>query len=138
MGSRSILAVLAALGGLVGATFVTAVAAPAPAVQAASGTTSAYVAMPTSQRLLDTRQSTPVLAGQTISVSVAGRSPLPAPGTITAAVLNLTVVPPSGPGFWTVWPHGNPRPGSVERQRRRTAVPRGRRHPQPGHGARRP
>ena len=110
MGSRSILAVLAALGGLVGATFVAAVAAPAPEVQAAGGTTSAYVAMPTSQRLLDTRRSTPVLAGQTISVSVAGRSPLPTPGAVTAAVLNLTVVPPSGPGFWTVWPNGGPRP----------------------------
>jgi peptidoglycan hydrolase-like protein with peptidoglycan-binding domain len=66
--------------------------------------------MPTSQRLVDTRQSVPVAAGGTISVSVAGAAPLPASGTVTAAVLNLTVLPPSGPGFWTVWPHGSPRP----------------------------
>ena len=110
MGSRSLLAILAALGGVVGATFVTAVAAPAPAVEAAGTATSTYVAMPTSQRLLDTRRSVPVAPGATISVSVTGAAPLPAPGTVTAAVLNLTVVPPSGPGFWTVWPHATPRP----------------------------
>ena len=104
-----LVAVLAALGGAVGATFVSAAATPAPSVQAA-GTTSAYVSMPTSQRLLDTRRSVPVAAGDTISVSVTGAAPLPAAGTVTAAVLNLTVVPPSGPGFWTVWPHATPRP----------------------------
>ena len=87
--------------------FVAAVAAPATAVEAA-GTTSAYVAMPTSQRLLDTRQATPVPAGGTISIAVTGAAPLPAPGTVTAVVLNLTVTPPSGPGFWTVWPHTRP------------------------------
>ena len=97
------------MGSVIGATFVVAVAAPAISVEAA-GTTSAYVAMPTSQRLLDTRGATPVPAGGTISVAVTGASPLPAPGTVTAVVLNLTVTPPSAPGFWTVWPHTSPRP----------------------------
>jgi peptidoglycan hydrolase-like protein with peptidoglycan-binding domain len=109
MRSRSILAGLAALGSVIGATFVAAVAAPALPVEAA-GATSAYVAMPTSQRLVDTRQATPVPAGGTISVAVTGAAPLPAPGTVTAVVLNLTVTPPSAPGFWTVWPHTSPRP----------------------------
>ncbi len=109
MRSRSFLAVLAALGSIVGATLVTAVAAPSTSVEAA-GPTSSYVAMATSQRLVDTRQSSPVAAGATISIEITGAAPLPATGTVTAAVLNLTVTPPSGPGFWTVWPHTSPRP----------------------------
>ena len=76
----------------------------------AAGATSAYVAVPTSQRLVDTHQSAPVGAGGTLSVSVTGAAPLPAPGTVTAAVLNLTVVAPFGAGFWTVWPHASARP----------------------------
>ncbi len=83
--------------------------APAGAVSAA-GTTSAYVAMPTSQRLVDTRQTAALAAGGTLSVAVTGDAPLPAPGTVTAAVLNLTVVGPAGAGFWTVWPHTSSRP----------------------------
>jgi peptidoglycan hydrolase-like protein with peptidoglycan-binding domain len=110
MRSRSVLAVVAALGSVVGATFVAAVAAPATPVEAAGRASSAYVAMPTSERLLDTRSSTPVPADGTISVNVTGDAPLPATGTITAAVLNLTVTPPAGPGFWTVWPHTSTRP----------------------------
>jgi peptidoglycan hydrolase-like protein with peptidoglycan-binding domain len=76
----------------------------------AAGATSAYVAMPTSQRLVDTRQFAPLGAGQTLSVAVTGAAPLPAPGTVTAAVLNLTVTAPFGPGFFTMWPHSSPRP----------------------------
>ena len=109
MRPRSVLAGLVALGSVISATLVAVVAVPAPAVHAA-GPTSSYVAMATSQRLLDTRQSAPVQAGGTISVSVTGSAPLPALGTVTAAVLNLTVTPPSGPGFWTVWPHTRSRP----------------------------
>ena len=109
MRSRSFLAVLAALGSIAGATLVTAVAAPPASVHAA-GPTSSYVAMATSQRLLDTRQSSPVGAGATISIEITGAAPLPAAGSVTAAVLNLTVTPPSAPGFWTVWPHTSPRP----------------------------
>ena len=109
MRSRSILAALTALGSVIGATIVAVATLPMAPVQAA-GPTSAYVAMPTSQRLLDTRQTTAVPADGTISVAVAGASPLPALGTVTAVVLNLTVTPPAGPGFWTVWPHTSVRP----------------------------
>jgi peptidoglycan hydrolase-like protein with peptidoglycan-binding domain len=103
-----LLATVIALGVVAGAALVGA-AAPALPVQAA-GATSSYVAMPTSLRLIDTRESAVVPAGGTISVAVTGAAPLPAPGTVTAAVLNLTVAAPAAPGFWTVWPHSSPRP----------------------------
>jgi lipoprotein-anchoring transpeptidase ErfK/SrfK len=111
---RSVLSVLVASLSAVGASLATAVTTPAQPVHAA-GTTSAYVAMPVSQRLVDTRNGiggpkSPVPAGGTISVPVTGAAPLPATGAVTAAVLNLTVVPPAAPGFWTVWPHTSPRP----------------------------
>ena len=82
---------------------------PVPSAAAAADT-STYVAMPTSQRLVDTRQTVAINAGNSISVSVTGDAPLPAAGTVVAAVLNLTVVGPAGTGYWTVWPHTSPRP----------------------------
>jgi len=106
---RPILAALTAFAAVIGAMFVATVATPA-ATAAAAGPTSAYVAMPVSQRLLDTRNSVPLAADSSMSVAITGAAPLPAPGTVTAAVLNVTVTPPSGPGFWTIWPHTNPRP----------------------------
>jgi hypothetical protein len=109
MRSRSFLSVVVAVGTAVGATFVAAIAVPSMPAEAA-GTTSSYVAMPESRRLVDTRASSPVPPGGTISLAVTGASPLPAIGTVTAAVLNLTVTPPAAAGFWTVWPHGTPRP----------------------------
>jgi hypothetical protein len=63
------------------------------------------------QRLLDSRTTTgPLGRGATTSVAVTGAAPLPAPGTVTAAVVNLTVVAPAGVGFFTVWPRGVARP----------------------------
>ncbi|HUS43585.1 MAG TPA: peptidoglycan-binding protein [Ilumatobacteraceae bacterium] len=109
MRSRPFLAVVAAIGSVVGATLIGAVSTPASTVDAA-GTTSAYVALPTSQRLIDTRLSGPIRAGGTISAAVTGAAPLPAAGTVSAAVLNVTVAPPAAPGYWTVWPHTNARP----------------------------
>ena len=77
---------------------------------AAAATTSSYVAMPVSQRLLDTRLTAPLGAGASVSVSVTGNAPLPVPGTVVAAVLNVTVTGPAGAGYWTVWPHTSARP----------------------------
>ncbi len=91
------------------ATVATAVAAPVGTVSAA-GATSAYVAMPVSQRLVDTRLTAALAPGGSLSVSVTGAAPLPAAGTVTAAVLNLTVTAPFGAGFFTVWPHTSARP----------------------------
>ena len=106
---RSFTAVIAALASVVGAALVATATAPALTAHAA-GTTSAYVALPTSQRLLDTRPSRPIAPGGTISIGVTGVAPLPAVGTVTAAVVNLTVTAPAAPGFWTVWPHTSARP----------------------------
>lgn len=69
-----------------------------------------YIAMPTSQRLVDTRQSGALTPGGSLSVAVSGTTPLPAAGTVVAAVLNVTVVGPAGNGYWTVWPHTSARP----------------------------
>ncbi len=88
---------------------ITSIAAPAATVSAA-GQTSSYVALPVSQRLVDTRNSGALAPGATISVAVTGAAPLPAAGTVTAAVLNVTVVPPTAPGYWTVWPHTSSQP----------------------------
>lgn len=107
MGVRAVISSLTVIGAVVGATL----AMPAATGGAsASGTTSRYVPMATPLRLLDTRDSTAVGAASTISVDVTGSAPLPAAGSVVAAVLNLTVTPPSAPGFWTVWPHTSPRP----------------------------
>jgi hypothetical protein len=68
--------------------------------------TSAYVPLAAPTRLLDTRLTTGALpSGGLASVAVTGTAPLPAPGAVLAAVLNVTVVGPAGVGFWTVFPH---------------------------------
>ncbi len=78
---------------------------------AAPGDTTRFVALPSPTRLIDTRDAgTPVPAGGTVSVRVAGASPLPAVETARAAVLNITVVGSAGVGFWTAFPHGAPMP----------------------------
>lgn len=67
-------------------------------------------------RILDTRAasqvgpySSPLAAGQTISLAVAGTGGVPALG-VSAVALNLTVTGASGPGFLTVWPSAADRP----------------------------
>ena len=78
---------------------------------------SAYVALATPTRLLDTRIDNGGAAlgpGGVATISVTGLAPngatLPAPGATTTAVLNITVVGPAGVGFWTAYPHGAARP----------------------------
>ncbi|MGD9704043.1 MAG: L,D-transpeptidase family protein [Acidimicrobiia bacterium] len=88
------------------AVLAVAVVSPRPANAAQVSTTSAYVPLTTPTRLLDTRLTTGALsAGGVVSVPVIGDAPLPAPGAVVAAVLNVTVVGPAGIGFWTVYPH---------------------------------
>lgn len=99
----------AAFGGAALTTAITTAVLPT-AVAGAAGTTSAYVPLPTALRLLDTRSSAPLNADNTVSVSITGDAPLPATGTVVAAVLNLTVAQPAGRGYWTVWPHTSTRP----------------------------
>ena len=113
MRSRSLLATLCIAGTTVAGTTVlstvVSTALPAASVSAAA-TTSSYVALPTAQRLVDTRSSRALAAGGSLSVNVTGAAPLPPSGTAVAAVLNLTVVGPAGAGYWTVWPHTSARP----------------------------
>jgi len=103
------MATLGFLGAAVGGVALTTAVSPAHTASAA-GATSVYVPLATAQRLLDTRSTVALNADNTVSVSVTGAAPLPAAGTVVAAVLNLTVVGPANPGYWTVWPHASGRP----------------------------
>lgn len=67
-------------------------------------------------RILDTRNGTggitgPVGWGQTISVPIAGRGPVPATGA-AAVVLNVTATDPTRPGFLTLFPSGQALPAT--------------------------
>ena len=106
---RPLLAFATSLAALFTCIAVSVAVAPEGSASAA-GTTSSYVAMPTSQRLVDTRLTAALPPGGVLSVAVTGAAPLPAPGTVTAAVLNLTVTGRPGVGYWTVWPHSSARP----------------------------
>jgi hypothetical protein len=55
-------------------------------------------------RVLDTRESAPLAAGQELRFSLAGRSGFP--GNASAALLNLTATEPDGPGYVKVYPCG--------------------------------
>ncbi|HZE17911.1 MAG TPA: hypothetical protein VE197_20675, partial [Mycobacterium sp.] len=64
-------------------------------------------------RVLDTRNGTggytsPVGAGQSISLQVAGMAGVPA--GVSAVVLNVTAVSPTAASYVTVYPDGSPRP----------------------------
>jgi len=106
---QSFLATLGLIGAAFGTTALTSAALPA-SIAGAADATSSYVALPTAQRLVDTRTTAALGAGGTMSFSVTGLAPLPAAGTVVAAVLNLTVVGPAAPGYWTVWPRASGRP----------------------------
>jgi hypothetical protein len=69
-------------------------------------------------RVLDTRATSPIGyggpkpgAGSVVNVPVAQRLGR-APGTLRAVVANVTVTQTGGAGFVTVWPSGQPRPGT--------------------------
>ncbi len=100
---------MAFFGAIAGGIAIPSAVLPVSTASAAAAT-SAYVAMPTSQRLIDTRLTSPLGAGGSLSVSVTGEAPLPPAGAVAAAVLNVTVTGPAGNGYWTVWPHTSPRP----------------------------
>jgi len=65
-------------------------------------------------RLMDTRsgagvRSGPVGPGATVALTVVGADGVPAVG-VTAVVLNVTAVQPTGSSYLTVFPDGDPRP----------------------------
>ena len=64
-------------------------------------------------RLLDTRIGQGGVTGPTsgtINVAVLGRAGVPT--NATSVVLNVTATEPSGPGYLTVWPSGQPQPNA--------------------------
>ncbi|MEP7112658.1 MAG: hypothetical protein ABI862_05295, partial [Ilumatobacteraceae bacterium] len=60
-------------------------------------------------RILDTRSGPAPGAGAVVDLQVGGVGPVPATG-VSAVVLSLTETEAAGPGFVTIWPHGQPRP----------------------------
>lgn len=81
-----------------------------PAAAQSPVVTSAFEPLATPMRLVDTRTTGALGAGQTLTVAVTGSAPRPAPGGAVAAVLNVLVVGPAPAGYWTVWPSGQRRP----------------------------
>ena len=67
----------------------------------------------TPARLLDTRNGsgTPVAAGATVQIPVAGRGGVPASG-VTAVVVNVIVTSPAVAGYVTAYPDGVTRPAT--------------------------
>ena len=116
----SVLATAATLGALVMATqpaVATAASAPAAVTGAAAAipATGAYTPLAPA-RLLDTRRAegvgttTPIGAGRSIDLTVLNRGGVPASGSVSAVVLNLTAVAPTSRGYLTVHPSTKARP----------------------------
>src|SRR5215207_10885530 len=87
--------------------------APAAGAAAAAGADGISAVVPT--RVVDTRSgigtaAVPVGEGQTLTVTIAGRSPVPSDATVV--MLNVTVDAPTRGGFVTVFPAGSPRPST--------------------------
>lgn len=79
------------------------------------GVGSAYVPL-NPARLLDTRfgngaPAAPVGPGETLNLSVLNRGGVPAEG-VSAVVLNVTAVGPTGPSYLTAWPTGQTQPNA--------------------------
>jgi len=68
--------------------------------------------LPTPIRILDTRNpgNSALVAGGERSVSITGPVGVLWGRTVSAVVVNVTVVGPAGVGHWTVWPTGEKRP----------------------------
>jgi hypothetical protein len=60
-------------------------------------------------RLLDTRQTSPLVGGTVTDEPIAGQPGGP-PADAASVALNVTITNPAGPSFLTVWPSGEGRP----------------------------
>lgn len=93
-------------------------AALAPAALATDVPTNAssFVLLPQTQRVLDTRNSgqSIVEAGGTRTIMLTGPIGVLFNASVTAAVVNVTVVGPASPGYWTLWPTGQGRPNASQ------------------------
>lgn len=77
---------------------------------------SSFVMLPQSQRVLDTRNpgQSIVEAGGTKTIMLTGPIGVLFNASVTAAVVNVTVVGPAAPGYWTLWPTGQARPNASQ------------------------
>jgi hypothetical protein len=77
---------------------------------------SSFVLLPQSQRVLDTRNpgQSIVEAGGTKTIMLTGPIGVLFNASVTAAVVNVTVVGPAAPGYWTLWPTGQARPNASQ------------------------
>ena len=93
-------------------------AALVPAALAADvpANASSFVLLPQSQRVLDTRNpgQSIVEADGTRAVMLTGPIGVLFNASVTAAVVNVTVVGPAAPGYWTLWPTGQARPNASQ------------------------
>ncbi len=91
----------------------TAVAGSASVQVAPTSLAARYLSL-TPSRVLDTRNGTggisgPVGPGASVDVQMTGRGGIPARG-VSAVAVNVTATRPTGAGWLTVWPTGDPRP----------------------------
>lgn len=93
-------------------------AALSPAALAADvpANASSFVLLPQTQRVLDTRNpgQSIVEAGGTKAIMLTGPIGVLFNASVTAAVVNVTVVGPAAPGYWTLWPTGQARPNASQ------------------------
>ncbi len=77
---------------------------------------SSFVLLPQTQRVLDTRNpgQSIVEAGGTRTIMLTGPIGVLFNASVTAAVVNVTVVGPAKPGYWTLWPTGQARPNASQ------------------------
>jgi lipoprotein-anchoring transpeptidase ErfK/SrfK len=90
--------------------------APAALATDVPSNASSFVLLPQSQRVLDTRNpgQSIVEAGGTRTVMLTGPIGVLFNASVTAAVVNVTVVGPAAPGYWTLWPTGQARPNASQ------------------------
>ena len=77
---------------------------------------SSFVLLPQTQRVLDTRNpgQSIVEAAGTRTIMLTGPIGVLFNASVTAAVVNVTVVGPAAPGYWTLWPTGQVRPNASQ------------------------
>ena len=77
---------------------------------------SSFVLLPQSQRVLDTRNpgQSIVEADGTRTIRLTGPIGVLFNASVTAAIVNVTVVGPAAPGYWTLWPTGQARPNASQ------------------------
>jgi lipoprotein-anchoring transpeptidase ErfK/SrfK len=90
--------------------------APAALATDVPSNASSFVLLPQSQRVLDTRKpgQSIVEAGGTRTIMLTGPIGVLFNASVTAAVVNVTVVGPAKPGYWTLWPTGQARPNASQ------------------------